>query len=161
MTDETQGAGFEGGEGDDKGFVVDMSGVDESGTYELLPRGKYAATVSNLTFDYSQSGGNPMWTWELELVGDADNDYAGRKFYYHTTFTEKGMSRVKRALIRVGEVELANDPAMNPQEVADSGVLIGKDCVALLGTQRYEQQMRNNVKDLLPASEAGGEFVSA
>jgi len=145
VSDETQGAGFEGGT-EGEALVVDMGGVDEEGTFEVLPRAIYPASVSNLTFDYSQNAGNPMWTWELEIDG---GEYAGRKFYYHTTFTEGGVPRVKRALIAIGEVELANSK-FTPEEVANEGRLIGKNCQIRLDTRPYEGKMRNNVRAILP-----------
>ena len=53
---------FEEGSG-----VVDLSGIDEDVKFEVIPRGKYPGVVSSVEFNFSQSSGNPMFSWELEI----------------------------------------------------------------------------------------------
>jgi len=101
-------------------LVIDLSDTDENFVAETVPRGLHPVIVSGLTFDYSQRSNNPMWTWELEIE---DGEFAGRRLYYHTVFSEGGMPRVKRALMCVGATELL-EKKFNPEEVAMSGVLV-------------------------------------
>ena len=92
-----EGVEFEGGE-EGKSLVVDLSDVDEQGTYEVIARGLYPAVLSNLTFEFSQRSGNPMWTWDWEVEG---GDNVGRHLFYHTTFNQGGLPRAKKALMRI------------------------------------------------------------
>lgn len=132
------------------GFVVDLSGVDEDGRPEALPRGIYDAIVDDLTFDHSQASGNPMWTWVLKIEG---GEFDGRTLYYHTVFTEKAVARVKRALKNLQTEdgyaqELLGTP-FSAEEVADGGRLIGGRCRLKVTTRKYEDRLTNNVQDLL------------
>lgn len=150
---KSSGVDFEGGVGQDEegGLVVDLSGVDEQGNFEAMPRGTYNCSVLNLTFDYSQRSGNPMWTWELEVD---DGDYAGRHLFHHTTFNEKGLPRTKRTIGRVAP-ELLEGP-FNPETVALEGTMLGKKCRARVDVKPYEGQMRNNVRDILAPDDGDG-----
>jgi hypothetical protein len=65
------------------------------------------------------------------------------------------MPRVKKFLVRIGESQLANTP-FNPEEVANQGLLLGKACQVRLDVRKYEGEMRNNVKDVLPPAADGG-----
>lgn len=158
VVEEETGEGVEGvdtGEGEEGGVgMVDLNAVDDSGKFVAVPRGTYECEVSNLTYEQS-SKGNWMWSWELTVI---DGEYANRKFFYHTTFNEGGLPRVKRALARIQtadgyEKELLST-AFNPETVAMEGRLIGARCKVRVDVKPYEGQARNNVKDILPPGEA-------
>ncbi len=137
--------------------TVDLSGVDESVQFEVMPRGKYPVILESLEYKISESGGNPMWSWEMTVTGDGE--YAGRKLYYHTVFQGKpgAISRTKRA-IKIIAPQYA-DVKFNPEEVADSGELVGAEFVAQVDIKPYQGEKRNNVKDVLPAT-GGDDFLS-
>ncbi len=150
---EEPGVEVEGGEG---AFVVDLAGVDEDGDFPVLPRALYNVSVASVAFVYSQASGNPMWTWQLEVL---DGDYAEQKLFYHTVFTDKGIARVKKALMILGMDNLL-EGEFNPEEVADSDVLVGKECRARVDIQRFEGRQTNSVKSLVAADpDGGGDFV--
>lgn len=141
---------------DEGRMKVNLSGVEEQGGFEAMPRGNYPVVVDNVEFGHSQSSGNPMWTWTLEV---SEGEYQGRKLFYHTVFTDKAIGRVKKALRAVGAVNLLEDD-FDPEEVADNGDLAGLSCLAKVAVSTYEGEKRNNVKDLLPiAGGGGGDFV--
>ena len=144
---------FEGGvgENEDGGLVVDLGGVDDDGGFEAIPRAIYNCTILNLTFEHSQRSGNPMWTWELEV---ADGEYAGRHLFTHTTFNEGGLPRTKRAIARVMP-ELLEKP-FDPEEVANSGVMLGKALRARVDIKPYEGRKTNNVRDILAPEDGDG-----
>ena len=152
---EGEAFGMDDSEGD--GFVVDLSGVDDDGRPEAMPRGIYDAVVDDLTFDHSQSSGNPMWTWILKVEG---GEYDGRTLYYHTVFTEKAVPRVKRALKNLqtdeGYAQALLETKFDPSEVADEGKLLGGRCRLKVTTRKYDNRLTNNVQDLLPPA-AGDE----
>lgn len=152
---DTGEVGFQDGDNEESG-LVDLSGVDENGKFEVIPRGTYNAEVANVEYGISQGKGNKMWTWQLELT---DEPYQGRKLFYHTTFNEGGLPRVKKALIRLGKTDLLQT-AFDPVKVADEGILIGLKCKVRVDVKPYEGSPRNNVKDLLPAGEGGQDFLS-
>ncbi len=140
--------------GDDGDMVVDLSGVSPDAGFEVIPRGRYPFIVDVVTYGTS-SKGNPMWSWTLEVEG---GDYAGRKQFYHSTFIPKMAARLKRDLITLGLDDLANNP-FDPQEVADTGQLVGVRGVMRLGIGKYEGEDTNSVKGIYAAdssADAGG-----
>lgn len=146
-----EGVSFgEGTEGES--LVVDLNDVEDS-SFEPMPKGMYECVIDSLDFVYSQNSGNPMWTWVLEVQ---DGEFAGRKLFFHTVFKGAGLPITKKAISRVAP-ELLEAP-FDPQEVADSGTMIGKPLRARVDVRKYEGEMRNNVKELFAASEGGDSF---
>src|SRR3990172_2366155 len=152
------GEGVEGvdtGEGEEPGVgMVNLTDVDDSGKFVAVPRGTYECEVSNLTYETS-SKGNLMWSWGLTVI--QEGEYTNRKSFYHTTFNEGGLPRVKRALARIvtdtGYEKEILIKTFNPETVAMEGRLIGARCKVRVDTKMYEGSMRNNVKDVLPPGE--------
>ena len=142
--------GFSDEQNTGEGFLVDFNDVDDS-TFEAIPRGQYPCVVDELTFEYSQNSGNPMWSWRLEVE---DGEYAGRKLFFHTVFAGNGLPRTKKTISRVAP-ELLEGP-FDPQQIADDGVLLGRRVKARVDVRMYEGSKRNNVKDLFPSED--GEF---
>ena len=143
--DETEGAAIVD---DGDSLVVNLSGVDEQGDFEVIPRGIYPAVVSDVQFGHSQSSGNPMWTWILEI---SDGEHEGTKLYSYTVFNEKGLARAKRTINRVAP-ELLEGP-FSPEQVALDGILLDKPCQIRVDIRPYEGQKRNNVRDILPPAD--------
>ncbi len=154
-TDENENAGvdFEGGE-DSEGLVVDFDDVDENQQYEVIPQGVYDAVVSGLEYGLSQASGNPMWTWELTLSG---GDWDGRKVFSHTTFNPDGLPRTKKVIMRVMP-ELLDRKPFSPEQIANEGILVGAACQVKLNIKMYQNQKRNNVREILAPSD-GGDFM--
>jgi len=146
----SEAAQMEGG-AESGALVVDLSGVSDETELPVIPRGIYNAVVDELTFGYSQSSGNPMWTWRFEIP---DGEYTGRKLFFHSPFVESMLPRVKKVLSRVAP-ELLSGP-FDPEKIADEGVLLGKACRIRVEIKPYEGKARNNVRDVL-ASEEGGD----
>lgn len=135
--------------------MIDLSTVGDEVGFTPLPRGIYPAIVSDLTYGLSQASGNPMWTWVFEV---SDGEFAGRKLFFHTPFTEAMMPRVKKVISRVAP-ELLNGP-FNPEAVANDGILLGKACRIRVDIKPYEGVARNNVRDVLPPEEGSdGDFL--
>jgi hypothetical protein len=150
-----EAAGSEGG----GSLMIDLSSVPDEQERPVVPRGIYDATVDDVTYGFSQSSGNPMWTWVFELAASA-GEHAGRKMFFHTPFVEVMMPRVKKVVSRVAP-ELLQGP-FDPEKIANDGVLVGKACRIRLDIKPYEGKPRNNVRDVLPAEEgAGGAFLAA
>lgn len=150
------GAGAEFEQGGEGVGMIDFSGVDENaGGFEVLPRGIYDVIVDNVEYGISQRSGNPMWTWTFELDG---GDFAGRKLFFHTVLTPEQLGRTKKVLSRVAP-EMLTVP-IDPQVVADEGLLLGKRARCRVDIRKYEGEDRNNVRDVLPPNaEAGGDFL--
>jgi len=140
------------------GVVVDLSGV--STKYEPIPRGTYDATIAEMAYGVSQRSGNPMWTVTLQIESE-DDKINNRKLFTHLTFNEGGLGRTKRFLAAIktddgAEQQLLGQP-FNPEEVAESGLLVGARCRARVDIRRYEGENRNDVKAILPpAGDEGG-----
>jgi hypothetical protein len=145
--DAVEAAGTEGG----GALVVDFSTVPDQADFPVTPKGIYPALVDDVTYGFSQSSGNPMWTWIFELTPEADaivEGAAGRKFYFHTPFVENMLPRVKKVLARIAP-ELLEGP-IDPEQVANEGTLVGRACKIRLDIKQYEGKPRNNVRDVLP-----------
>lgn len=151
---ESEGMETEGGEGQEGGLTVDLSGVDENAGFELIPRGIYNCVVDDLEFGYSQNSGNPMWTWRVEIE---DGDFAGRKLFTHTTFNEGGLPRTKKAIMRVAP-ELLEGP-FDPEEVANDGTMVGKRLRIRVDIRPYQGEKRNNVREILAPESGADDFV--
>lgn len=147
--DMSSGAGFSNSDDD----VIDMSGVDENaGGFQVIPRGTYDAIVDDVVHGVSQRSGNKMWTWTLEVTTP---EFAGRKLFFHSVLTPEQLPRLKKILTRIAP-ELLEGP-FNAREIAEQGVLSGKQLRVRVDVRKYEGQDRNNVKDILPPSDDNGE----
>lgn len=154
LPSDTEGATFEDGDSEgQEGCTVDLSGVDEAADFEVLPRGMYNCVISELTFEYSQRSGKPMWSTRLEIE---DGDYASRILFTHISFSEKALPMTKRTLSRIAPELL--EEAFDAEAVADEGNLIGRRCRARVDIRPYEGRKRNNVRELLEPIGEGDDF---
>jgi hypothetical protein len=166
IEDDDNSAGMEIEEGE--GEFVDLSNTDDSAPqYPVYPRGLYEAEMVEMEYGQSQRSGNNMWTtqWELDIPenvqpikGKKDPDRRPRQ-WLHLTFTDGGMTRVKRALAAMKCEDDANLALLKgkfkPQQVADEGLLIGARARLRIDTRKFEGQLRNNVRELLPPGQGG------
>ncbi len=143
---ETEDTGVDFSEGDS--LMVDLNDVEDS-SFEVMPKAMYPCIIDELEFSISQSGGNPMWTYKLEIE---DGEFAGRTLFCHHVFRGKGLPITKRQLERIAPELLENPFDPQDQEVMDS--LVGRRIKVKVGHQRYEGETRNNVKDFYPADDA-------
>lgn len=143
------------GSNEEEGFVVDFANVPDQAAFPVIPRGVYDAVVDDLTFGHSQSSGNPMWTWRFELEGE---EHKKRKLFFHSTFIASTMPRVKKTLAALAP-ELLSAP-FDPKKVAESGEMLGRRCRLRVDISKYQNQDRNNVRDVLAAT-AGGAGVDS
>lgn len=147
------GNGAENMDGDN--LVLDLSSVDESKTgFEAMPKGDYECIVDDCEFGTSQKSGNPMLTWKFKVV---EGDFANRVLFFHNVLNKQfGLALLKKALIAIGsEADLAG---FNPQKFADEGDAIGLPIRVTVGIQKYQDEKRNNVKDV-SASQESGDFM--
>jgi hypothetical protein len=128
--------------------VIDLTEVQQP-KFEILPPGVYDAVVDDVEFTHSQSSGNPMLTWTLRVSLD---DGRERTLFYHTTLTETGLPRLKRAVEAIApDADLS---AFRPREA--SGLLAGRPCRIKIKNRMYDGQQRNNVNDILPPENSDG-----
>lgn len=162
MASDTFEDTFEEGSGmsteDSGGMSVDLSGTDENAQVEAMPRGIYPVVLDQLDYGQSQRSGNNMWTWIWEV---SDGEYAGRKLWLHTTFTEAGLPRVKRTLARIKtddgyEAQLLTS-RFNPENVANEGRLLGARCRLRVDIRVYQGRKTNNVRDVLAVTGEGSD----
>lgn len=124
---------------------------EKQGTFEALPKGTYDAIVDDVEFGDS-SKGSPMLTWKFKVDHE---EYGKRTFFFYTVLDQEfGKAALKRTLIALDlEVNMAD---FDPAEFADDGEAIGLPCQLKLGIQKYEGEKRNNVREVLAASESDG-----
>lgn len=138
---EGQGTDFEQGEGE----AIDMSGVAESGGFEVLPKGVYPFVVSSAEYKLSQAG-NRMFSLQLEVE---DGDYAGRKLFTNITFSQKALGMAKLTLKALGASYYDATDFVPSQETANE--LVGLRGRAQVAIEKYEGEDTNRVKNIKPA----------
>lgn len=149
-TPANQAAQVEGG----GSMTINFADVPDETELPVVPRGIYPAVVDELTYGFSQSSGNPMWTWRFEI---SEGDHAGRKLFFHTPFVEAMLPRVKKVLSRVAPELLQG--SFNPEQIANEGTMIGKACKIRIDIKPYEGKPRNNVRDVLESGGSEGSFL--
>lgn len=140
-------SGFEGG---DSSVMLDLNTVEEA-SFELIPRGKYPATIVSCEYGLSNNSGKPMWTMQLEIT---EGEYTGRKLYNHMSFSERALPFTKKTLRQIAP-ELLSGP-INLEEAASD--MEGKQVEVKVGVEKYEGENRNRVKDL-SAPRGGDAFM--
>lgn len=156
--DESAGVDYEDGEG----MMVDMGAVGDVAKYPVHPRGIYEAELIEMEYGQSQRSGNNMWTtiWELTDPKLADDKGKRPRQWVHLTFNDGGLPRVKQFLARIKCDDEANLTLLkgkfNAAKVADEGTLLGARARLKLDIRRYQGANRNNVRDILPPSNASG-----
>jgi hypothetical protein len=141
---------------EDDGQFIDLSGVDERGTYTPVPPGIYDAWIDNAEYGQSKKGNNMItWTIKARFQGD-DGTERDRSFFYHTVTNADSLPRLKRLVVRLNpDFDLTK---FNPHRTLPE--FIGRPCQIKVRVRAYEGQMRNDVQDVLPASEGDGDFMS-
>lgn len=136
-------------------LIVDLSGVEEL-KFDLIPKGNYDAIIDSLEYGKSKSSGAPMFTWVFAIEG---GDFAGRKLYYYTSFSNKALKGTKTSLLRIDAEMFAGQ--FNPQEVAESGQMLGKHVrIKISHEERQDNgEMQARVQSILPP--AAGDGTSA
>ena len=149
--DEFFGTPSEGGSEDS--MVIDMSEVDENASsYDPVPQGTYPAFLSEAEFGHSQRSNNPMITWVFEVP--EGHEFAGRKFWHHTTITDKGLPRLKKLLSRIApDVDVSKFDVKN-----DPPKLVGREARLQITVRMYQGERTNNVKDVLPPVTQADDF---
>jgi hypothetical protein len=130
-------------------LVVDLSGVEESQGFELLPRGWYDGEIDNWEFGHSENSGNPMFTCTV-AIEHPDYQNAKRKMYF--SFSPKALPITKASLAKL-DAKFAG--SFVPQEIADSGMMLGRKVKVRITHQDYEGQKRDRIAEVAPRSEGG------
>lgn len=151
-----QGAAFEDS---DDSLLVDLSNVKEM-SFEVLPKGIYAAIIESVKYEISKNSGKPMWNVQFTV---SDGEYANRKLFNYMSFSEKALPGTKANIKRIAP-ELLSGP-FNPKKIADEGYLTGKQVRLKVDVEKYtpeggEPRDTNRVRDILAAGNIGDGFTS-
>lgn len=138
-------------------LLVNLAGVEEM-KFELIPKGIYDAEVDEVTFGQSRSSGNNMFTFIFRIIG---GDYDGRKLYFYASFSPKALRGTKTNLIRLDPVIFGGQ--FNPQELVDSGVLLGKKSKirVTIGQRQDTGEDQSQIAGLMPAGDAASQTGSS
>lgn len=141
-----------GSENNDDGMVFNLDDVDENAGIRPLPPGVYDAVVDGIEYSRSQRSNNPMWTWTFRVEDPETN--RERTLFFHTTFTEDGIGRVKKTLKTIApDLSLsAIRPTEPPLELLEMPLRVR------VRNRMYEGSMRNNVAAVMPPAQ-GGSFL--
>jgi hypothetical protein len=114
-----------------------------------VPKGIYPGEIDTVEFGMSNNSGAPMFTVQ---IGIADGEYKGRKLYTYLSFSQKALPFTKATIARIAP-ELLQGP-FNPQEIADSGKLLGKPCRIRVNHVDYQGEPRARITQVLAAADA-------
>lgn len=132
-------------------LVVDLSNVAEM-KFENLPKGTYEAMVDSCEFGMSQNSGAPMFTLKFKI---AEGEYEGRTTPpFYASFSPKALPGTKTSLLRL-DPEIFQGP-FQPEEVANSGALLGKPCKVKITHEDYQGEPRARVQYILSSEGASG-----
>ena len=136
--------------GDDD--ILDLSGVPEDrGGFAPIPAGKYQAVCDSVEYGTSASSGNKMLTWKFVV------DYEGqaRYFWHYTPFGEKSLPKLRSTIVAVNpEVDLSHFHPRN-----DLIHFQGRGATLVIGVKKYQEEMRNEVKKVMPPEGDGLSFL--
>jgi hypothetical protein len=130
-------------------LVINLTDVEEA-KFELIPKGIYEANIDNWEFGLSESSGAKMFTGTFQLEHP---DYSNVKLKSYFSFGAKALPFTKRALNQFAPDVFSG--AFKPQEIADSGVMIGRKVRVRITHGEYQGQKRSQIGDVLPAAAAG------
>ena len=151
MSDDFEDSAFEGGaqvEGDD--LAINLADVEES-SYEAIPAGLYPVEIAQLEYKLSASSGNPMWETLLRIT---DGEYRNRQLFFYFPFSIAAQPMTKAAIRQIAP-ELLEGP-FKPKQVAESGDLIGRECMAKVKVENYQGEPRNKVAGLRALKDGEG-----
>lgn len=136
-------------DGDDA-LTINMEAV-EGQSFEVIPKGTYAAVIEELEFKMSNSSGKPMWAVTLTIT---DGEYSGRKLFTNLSFSEGALPNTKGQIQRFAPEVLSS--AFNPKKIAESGKLIGKSVRVKTKLETYEGEERTKIASFLAAAASNG-----
>lgn len=121
--------------------VVDLTNVDEAGSFQPVPNGDYPAQIIEVEEKHTNAG-DPMWNLKFEIIGDGE--YKGRHFFDNLVFSAnpKVRQRLKLALKRL-RFDVDKQIKLSPSE------FIGRTAVLTVVQGEYadaEGVMRKNNK---------------
>lgn len=126
---------------------IDMTGVATE--FVPVPVGLYPAVVDEVEYvAASKKSGQPGLKWSFVTT---TAPYVGRKFYYHTSLVEQAMWKVAKTLDALGMEGVAN----NPDVKLDLDEMVGLPCILSISIGSYNKKPKNEVVDVLPASDLG------
>lgn len=149
------GVAFEDGDS----YTFNMKETTEDDGFAPLPRDTYLVTIESCKFELSKRSQQPMWNLTYAV---AEGEFAekNRKLFDIVSLQESQRGRVKRFINTVAP-ELAEAETFNPKQVAEEGLLVGKQLRVKVDIENDPQYgERNRVKKHLPAAGggAGGSF---
>lgn len=148
---------------DAAGLTFDLGAVEETSSFEVLPKGTYAAIVEEFELTESQSSGVPMIKAVYSIV---EGEFAERKIFDYYVLGGEGakyaLPKLKQLLLRT--CPEYNISSFNPEAFCNEGTIINRACQLVLGIQTqkkgdYKGEKRNNVKEILAATTSAGSFL--
>lgn len=130
-------------------LVIDLGNIEES-KFEAIPKGIYNAEVDQVDYQLSKNSGAPMFQFVFTIEG---GEYAGRKLFFYTSFSPKALSGTKTALLRIDPL-IFNGP-FKPQEIAETGALLGKKVRIKVVPDEYNGEVRARIQTILAAAVTG------
>jgi hypothetical protein len=124
--------------------ILDFTNVKDRGSYnpKHKPAGDYKARVIKVEQTNSQSSGNPMWVFAIQLDDDASAVYPLR-----CVLNESNIWKVRNLLVAAGMTVPKKRVKVDPNKV------IGKTIGVTLEDDEYEGRLKSVVQATFPASD--------
>lgn len=122
---------------------IDFTGVKEG--FEIIPEGKYPATLEKWEyFPTAKSSGEPYVALTFHII---EGEFEGRKLWRNYSLQKQSLWAIKRTAVRLGsDPDMLNGPLDLDDFLPD---LVGAPCVVDVGIHPYNDEDRNDVKDVL------------
>lgn len=138
---------------------VDFTGVTEG--FEPIPDGKQPATLEAWEWNDTPKSSNaktddPTVALTFRI---SDGEFEGRKMFRNYSMSRQALWAFKRALVRLGIDPSELDGDIDLDEIMPD--LVGAECVLKIGHHMWEGEARNDIKDVLLASEEVDLFANA
>ena len=116
--------------------AIDETAVDFSGVsgFEVIPNGKYPATLSKFEFAVAQSGFRKV-KLEFTLTDEA-GEYEGRKAWADLSLKSSALWKLKKYLCAMGVPAEDFGPNTNLSQMISE--LVGRECLLTLGSHMYQ-----------------------
>lgn len=132
------------------GIKVDFTGV-EAREFEPLPTGRYQVQASGAQVLQGGESGADYIAWEFTVQG---GDFDGRKGWLNTSLLAQSLWNVKRVMLALGVPEEAISGEIEDIEALVES-LMGKEAIMVVGHRKWEGEVRQDVRRILPLSGAG------
>lgn len=128
--------------------VIDFTGVKT--TFEPIPDGEYQATVTDWEIKETKEGKNEGASYIAVEFTISEGEFENRKQWRNYSMLRQSLWALKKMLVNCGLSEDDLDGELDLDDLMPE--VVGAPCTLKIGHHTYDGEVRNDVKDVLPAA---------